>query len=245
MPTATARTPSAPVAFAAAAVLLQIAYPLVEGQTRHGLTVLTVVVLLTASASHALVHRGPRWTAQTFGVLVGLGLLAEAVGVATGYPFGSYSYGDSLGPELLGVPLVVPLAWGMLGYPCLLAGQRLSSGAGGAALGAVGLAGWDLFLDPQLVAERHWSWADPTPGLNGIPLTNLAGWLLVALLMMLLVPRAPAADDLVPHALLLWTYASSVLANLVFFGRPGVALAGGLGMGLLVVPLALALARDA
>jgi putative membrane protein len=38
-------------------------------------------------------------------------------------------------------------------------------------------------------------------------------------------------DVRLPFVLLGWTYFSSVLANLVFFGRPAVALAGGLGMG--------------
>jgi len=51
------------------------------------------------------------------------------------------------------------------------------------------------------------------------------------------------SDDRVPHALYLWTWASSVLANLAFFGRPAVAAWGGLGMGLVAVPLALVLRR--
>ncbi len=45
------------------------------------------------------------------------------------------------------------------------------------------LAAWDVFLDPQMVDAGHWTWADPSPGLPGVahvPLTNFAGWLLVA-----------------------------------------------------------------
>jgi len=45
-------------------------------------------------------------------------------------------------------------------------------------------------------------------------------------------------SDRVPLGLYLWTYASSVLAAAVFFHRPGVALVGGLVMG---VPVALLL----
>ena len=48
---------------------------------------------------------------------------------------------------------------------------------------------------------------------------------------------ARQADDRVPLALFVWTWASSVLANLAFFGRPGVALAGGLAMAVVAVPL--------
>ena len=38
---------------------------------------------------------------------IGGGLLAEAVGVHTGFPFGAYAYSGTLGPELLGVPVGV------------------------------------------------------------------------------------------------------------------------------------------
>jgi putative membrane protein len=60
--------------------------------------------------------------------------------------------------------------------------------------------------------------------------------------------RANAAvgvpDDRLPFVLLGWTYFSSVLANLVFFGRPAVALAGGLGMGAVLASGVLRTARS-
>src|SRR3712207_7239826 len=52
-------------------------------------------------------------------------------------------------------------------------------------------------------------------------------------------PSGPAA------ALYLWTYASSVVAHTAFFGRPGAALVGGVLMGLVAVPFAVALRRVA
>ena len=48
------------------------------------------------------------------GVAGGGGLIAEAVGVATGIPFGRYTYTGTLGPEVLGVPVIVPMAWVMM-----------------------------------------------------------------------------------------------------------------------------------
>ena len=231
-----------PLALAAATVLLQVAYPLVDGDPRDALTVVTVWAFFAASAAHAALTRGAAWGAAMVAVTTTTGLLVEAVGTRTGLPFGDYSYADSLGPKLLGVPVVIPLAWSMMAYPCLLAGQRLCARAVPAALvGGAMLAGWDLFLDPQMVEAGHWTWADPTPalpGVPGIPVGNFAGWLLVAVLMLgalQLLPRREA-DDRAPTLLLAWTYLSSVLANAVFFGRPGVALVGGLGMGATVVP---------
>jgi carotene biosynthesis associated membrane protein len=230
-----------PVVLAGATVLLQISYPLTGG----GLTVLTVIVFFAASTSHALLTRGSGWTLRLLAVALGLSLAAEALGVATGYPFGSYRYAGSLGPEVLSVPVVVPLAWTMMGYPCLLVGQHLAAGRAGVLLGALALTTWDLFLDPQLVRAGHWEWQHPDPGLNGIPLTNTAGWLLVSVTLMTVLSRLPriAADDRVPTALFLWTYGSSLLANVAFFGRPGVALVGGVGMGLVTLPYVWSLAR--
>ncbi|MCA1713488.1 MAG: carotenoid biosynthesis protein [Actinobacteria bacterium] len=243
------RAGAVPLVLAATTVLLQIAYPLVHGHPRDVLTVVTVVVFFLASASHALATRGARWTGVFVLVTAGTGLVAEAVGTATGFPFGAYSYADSLGPKLLGVPLVIPLAWSMMAYPSLLAGQRLCrSRWAAAAVGGFGLASWDLFLDPQMVEAGHWRWDASRfalPGAPDIPGSNYLGWLAIAVLMvgvLQLLPRR-VRDDRQPAALFLWTYASSVLANAAFFGRPLTALVGGVGMGLVAVPYALALRR--
>jgi putative membrane protein len=249
----TGRRASVVGALTASAVLLQVAWPLVAGESLRRLTIASVVVFAAASLSHALASRGVRYAGVLLLVAGGGGLLVEAVGTATGLPFGAYSYGDALGARLLGVPVVVPLAWVMMAHPCAVAGRRL----GGTALGwlpaAWLLAAWDVFLDPQMVGEGHWRWAHPVPGLpgvDGIPLTNYAGWLATAALMMLVLVRAagdprPLAVDAPAVLLLLWTYASQVLANLAFFGRPAVALWGGALMGAVTVPYAIAVAREA
>ena len=239
-------------ALCAMTVLAQISYPLVERGSREPVTATVVVLFLATSVAHAALHRGVAWAAAFVLVAAGCGLLAEAVGLATGLPFGSYAYGDGLGSKLLGVPALVPLAWAMFAYPAFLVGRRLAGGRRLVAwlVGAVALASWDVFLDPQMVAEGYWRWDDPTPalpGVPGIPLSNYAGWLLVsAVLMGLLGLALPdrSADDGVPAVLFLWTYASSVLANAVFFDRPGVAFAGGIAMGVVAVPYAVSLWRE-
>ncbi|HST65441.1 MAG TPA: carotenoid biosynthesis protein [Mycobacteriales bacterium] len=227
-------------------VLAQVAYPLTpRGGPRDGLTVATVLLFALASLVHAYATRGPRAGLALLVVAGGGGLLAESVGVSTGLPFGTYSYAGSLGPRLAGVPLVIPLAWVMMAWPALLVAARLTaSRPARVAVGAVALASWDLFLDPQMVDAGHWRWADPSPGLPGVdtvPLTNYAGWLLVALLLMLVLDRAvpvrPSTSDTVPYALYLWTYFSSILALAAFFGLPAAALWGALGMGTVALPL--------
>ena len=253
-------TTAVPAVLAAATVLAQIAYPLVPGDGRNRLTVATVLLFFAASVTHALATRGPRFTAALVAVTAGGGLLAEAVGTHTGVPFGRYTYAGTLGPQLLAVPVVIPLAWTMMAYPALLVGRQLTQRRPGALplVAGLALASWDLFLDPQMVAAGHWGWLDigaTLPGVPDVPVGNYLGWLATAVLMMAVLARVLArvptrvptpagpSDDRVPMALYLWTYASSVLANVAFFHRPAVAVIGGIGMGLVAVPLALALRR--
>src|SRR3982751_6848949 len=136
-----------------ALVLAQIAYPLTEGGVRAGLTVLTVLLGYLLSVSHALLTRGPRAAGALVATATLGGFAVEAVGVATGFPFAPYDYSGQLGPKLLGVPLIIPLAWTWMAWPAWLAAIRLAHGrAARVMLAAAGLAAWDLFLDPQMVA---------------------------------------------------------------------------------------------
>lgn len=239
-----------PWVLAAATVLSQIAYPLLDDEPLHRLTAVSVALFFLASVSHAWVWRGAAWALTFVVVSVGTGLAVEVLGERTGYPFGEYGYANSLGAKVLGVPWVIPLAWSMMAYPALIAGRRLVRSRRLVPLVAgFALAAWDVFLDPQMVGEGHWAFASPTPSpplVDGIPWTNFGGWLIVAVLLMAVLDRLPRtpADDRQPALLYLWTYASSVLANAVFFDRPGVAIAGGVVMGVVAIPYAWALWSD-
>jgi uncharacterized membrane protein len=267
MPGRTRRRPSpvelVPLGLAAATVLAQISYPLLSGRVLVLITIATVVLFCATSLIHAAVTAGARTALLLLLVAGGVGLLAEAVGTATGFPFGPYEYSGTLGWEVLAVPVVIPLAWTMMAWPMLLLGRRLAAAMVGALdrsrglgertaarvrvaatalLGGLAFASWDLYLDPQMTAAGHWVFAEPEPGLPGvpgIPLTNYAGWVLVGVLMLALldavVPRTDVAER-VPAALLAWTWLGSALANAVFFGRPEVAAYGFVGMGLFVGP---------
>ncbi|BCJ51088.1 membrane protein [Actinoplanes sp. NBRC 14428] len=235
-------------------VLVQICYPLTHGEVRAGFTVTTVVLGYLLSVAHAWRSRGARAAGALVATATLGGFAVEAVGVATGFPFGTYDYSGQLGPRLVGVPLIIPLAWTWMAWPAWLAALRLArSRPARVALAAAGLAAWDLFLDPQMVAEGYWVWDSPTPalpGVPGIPVGNYLGWLGFALLLMAVLAAAagPAANrpgtaDAPMITLWLWTYASSVLAHAVFLGLPWSALWGGLVMGAVVVPLALRLSR--
>ncbi|MFB8280674.1 carotenoid biosynthesis protein [Nocardia colli] len=253
----------APVGFAVALVLVQIAYPLTSGDARDRVTVAVVLLSAGTALAHATATRGIRYAAGILVVVSGLGLAAEVVGTATGVPFGCYDYAvDRLGPALSGVPLVVPLAWTGGLYPIWVVAGLLSRRAlSRIGLTAVGAVGWDLFLDPQMVADGQWTWCDTDsglPGLSEIPVTNYLGWFTVALLMGTLltvldravpasvgldIPPNPSAGPdkvsavSVPVAVFLWTWLGSALAHAVFLGLPISACYGGVGLAVLGLPL--------
>jgi uncharacterized membrane protein len=232
-------------------VLVQIGYPLTSGRVRAALTVATVVLGYLLSVSHAVLRRSGLVLVLT--ATLG-GFAVEAIGVATGFPFGHYDYSGQLGPKVLGVPLIIPLAWTWMAWPAWLAALRITSRRGAQiALAAAGLAAWDLFLDPQMVAEGYWTWHSPTPalpGVPGVPIGNYLGWLGFALVLMTALVwaggeriREPQPGDAPVLALWLWTYASSVLAHAVFLGLPASAAWGGVLMGAVVLPLVPRLVR--
>ncbi|MBY4129803.1 carotenoid biosynthesis protein [Rhodococcus fascians] len=257
----------ATIVVAAAAIGCQIVYPLVSGSTRDAVTVAVVGLLALASILHAVVHRGLLWATVLVIVTAGTGFASELVGTATGIPFGEYFYAQNrLGPSLFEVPVVVPLAWTAGFYPIWCAvtfivrrldtTQIRASGLRIAAVG-VGMVGWDLYLDPQMVTDGQWTWTSGAVGLPGvpsIPLTNYLGWLVVATLMAAVVEaldRAVVArrssesrlqpfDDAVPIGLFLWTWLGSALAHAVFLDGPELrfsAVYGFLVMGAVGIPL--------
>lgn len=235
-------------ALAVVAVGLQLAYPLTTGRTRTRLAVAIVVAFAAAVAVHAVATRG-RAGGKALCAVAAIGFSAEMIGVHLGVPFGHYEYGAGLGPRVAGVPVVVGLAWTMLAWPAALVARRLTAHpAARVAVGAWALAAWDLYLDPQLVAAGGWRWRDPDPHLPGVPdvpLTNYAGWLLVAALVSAAVQwqlrddERQSADsaDLAPLALYAWTWIGSAVALAAFLDRPGAAAWGALGMGTVAGPL--------
>lgn len=132
-------------------------------------------------------------TALIVATVVVIGWAAEAIGAHTGFPFGAYYYTDRLQPQLLGVPVLIPLAWLMMLPPAWAVAQRITgrtSGLAFVAVSALAFTAWDLFLDPQMIHWGLWVWDQPGRYF-GIPLLNYAGWLLVSALITALA-RPPA-----------------------------------------------------
>lgn len=240
------------VALAGAGLLAQVVYPLTGGALRAQVTVAVVLLLAAACVAHAAAVRGMRWAAGLVAVTCGGGLLVEYLGTTTGLPFGGYAYtaAGALGPELGPVPLLIGPAWTMGAYPAWCAARAVCGPGRGVRtvlLAAWGLAAWDLYLDPQMVADGRWRWADPSPALPGVPdvpLSNHLGWLAVAVAMAAALHaidrvrgEAERPHDGLPLALYCWTWLGSAAAHVVLLGLPASGAYGLVAMGVLGVPL--------
>lgn len=167
----------------------------------------------------------------------------EALGVATGFPFGHYEYTAALQPQLAGVPLLIPLAWMMMLLPAWAITDAIYAGRNvqqapyyrlvWATNAALAFTAWDLYLDPQMVSRELWLW--DTEGLYfGIPLENFAGWLAVSfILSLLLKPHQLPRQFLMLIYMLTWLFQAIGLG--VFWGQPGPALFGFIGMGFFAI----------
>lgn len=110
--------------------------------------------------------------------------LIEYIGVQTGFPYGSFSYGIDLGPMLfdkipLALPIFfIPLVINSYLLVLLLAPEKVRSlyFRVPAIVGTVLFL--DLILDPAAVAINFWNYG--TGLYYGVPLSNYLGWIISA-----------------------------------------------------------------
>lgn len=210
--------------------LAQIAVPLTD---EHAvLTTVVVVAFAATTTSFAAAVWGWRAASVTTAAVVGSTTVLERVGTSTGLPFGEYAYTGELQPTIAGVPLAVTLAWLAMAVPAREVAARLAApGWRRIVVGALALTAWDVMLDPQMVEEGFWVWAEGGPW-RGVPLSNYAGWLLSSVAVLLLLDRLlPGGGDSRPLlGLYTWWAVMQTLGFLVFFGDPLVGVVGGLCM---------------
>jgi putative membrane protein len=101
----------------AALVGAQLLYPRVPARGHTAATHAIVGLLAATTAADAIEDGGPRRAAATVGAAGALGYAVELAGVATGRPFGHYTYTGKLGPGWRGVPFMVFVSWAMMSRP--------------------------------------------------------------------------------------------------------------------------------
>ena len=233
------------IAVLSIAIVLQIAYPLIEGEALRVLTLAIVYWGAGAMLLHALFAYGARYAFLYLTVTFSFALAIEHLGVLTSWPFGEYSYSADLGNRIFSVPLVVPFAWIMMVHPVLVASRRVA-GNWVFLYGGVALASWDLFLDPLMVTSGRWTWVvngAHVPFQPEIPLSNTFGWLLTGMgliaILHLILPRdrrKVGASFSAIDIFLVWALFSGVVGNLFFFDRQGIAFFAGSVFGVVLTP---------
>ncbi len=110
--------------------------------------------------------------------LLGMGI--EILGVNSGFPFGTYSYGENLGFKLFGVPILIGLNWALLVFvTASMIPKRLSaSKIWNALIGATLMLVLDYFMEFSAPALNFWEFTPITP-----PLSNYVSWFIAAFIM--------------------------------------------------------------
>ncbi len=182
-------------------------------------------------------YLGARRAVLSLLMLSAFGFAIEAIGVATGLPYGEFFYGDSLGPKALGlVPYLLPISYLPLVIGAVAAswrdGLEMSKRLLDIFRSALLLTLMDGVLDPGAASLGFWVW--PEGGAYyGVPLSNYAGWLLsgtLAAALLLTVGRwrqtpLPGLLDSATIAVAFWT-GVTLFSALIFPTLLGAALFG-------------------
>lgn len=212
---------------------------------------LSTVAFFLFAVGHALYVLGGRDTLLFLGLTFVVSLAFESVGVLTGWVYGPYHYGNTLGVKVFGlVPVLIPIAWFMMVYTAYvvveLLGRRLVRRRGGlwdlwmAVLAAMAMTAWDVVMDPIMVQHGHWIW-EVQGAYFGIPAHNYVGWMLTTFtiyILFRLLQSSRSKDALSspsPFALWpVWGYVITWVANVLAaweMGLIGPAVAGFFAMG--------------
>ena len=220
-------------------LLLMVLIPVAQWSTGgRGFAALAAAGILSQLSAVLLILNGiypiPRIALVGILVLV-LTWAAEFAGLKIGIPFGRYHYTPLLQPQIGGVPLLVPLAWLMMLPPAWAIASRIVTPHRQlvfAAASGLAFTAWDLFLDPQMVANGVWAWDQPGQYF-GIPLSNFLGWWLVSTLITLFIKPLELNDTAVRLLAVIYTltWLLQTAGLAIFWNLPFPALCGFIGMG--------------
>lgn len=156
----------------------------IAGISNHqtsGFFISLIPAIILLSLFICLFFHRPKYDKRTLTVFLLVTILAfmvEAIGVNSGFLFGEYSYGHSLGPRLSGTPLLIGLNWLFLVY-CTAAiseninGRKIIKIVAASSLMLV----YDLFLEISAPFLNMWSFDE-----GRIPVRNFVSWFLFAVL---------------------------------------------------------------
>nr|WP_287938221.1 carotenoid biosynthesis protein [Algoriphagus sp.] len=170
---------------------------------------LTPAHLLATMVVMLFYHRGwndafPIFAAAAFWI----GFLSEIIGIYTGYLYGDYVYGPTLGPKLWDVPLVIGVNWFILSYLTGSVFHKIPNDWYAALLGATAMTAIDYIIEPVAVSLDFWAWKWDT-----IPVSNYLGWFGVSFLVHLIWRKAnfEKSNPIAAFLLVIWILFFTVL----------------------------------
>lgn len=190
----------------------------------YWLGIVSIFLGIASAMRHMVLVQGWHATLWLMGLCVVLAGGMELLGTTTGYPFGSYTYTDRLGPKFLGyVPYLIPPSWFMVLYPSIHLSFALAVPRWAVPfLSALLLTWWDVAMDPAVTTGyAYWVWQREGE-FYGMPLINWLGWYLtgwiISAVYLKVVPVWKPAPVGIPFAM--WLIQGSQMAGLAWvFGR--------------------------
>jgi Carotenoid biosynthesis protein len=153
-------------------------------------SLLIVVLHVVPPAVFALVHGSILYRVRGMvaftGFCLGVAGVCEQLSLRTGFPFGHYYFTQVMGLKVLGLPLLLVLAYLGIGYCAwvlglLILGYRDRPLTGARVvllplLASLLMLAWDLSMEADWsTVDRAWVWRDGGP-FYGVPLSNFLGW---------------------------------------------------------------------
>ncbi|MCX6134017.1 MAG: carotenoid biosynthesis protein [Ignavibacteriales bacterium] len=193
----TSRNSKIRVAFYAFVALAALAN--IFGTPYYSVPLLTPLAMaLIGLASLVLTYQ---LTVKTICAAVGVVLFlffCQALGANTGFPFGEFAYTSGLGPKVLDVPLVMPLAWLSILIPAWVAADKVLRYRN-LVVASIIVAAVDAVLEFTADALDLWHWK------GGFPTElNVISWFVVSYLALTILGKYATEkepDPIVPHFL--------------------------------------------
>jgi uncharacterized membrane protein len=149
---------------------------------------LALVVLLQVAFVLNVLYRAWGWWGmlRTAIEVVLFAWVVQAIVIRSGLPYGNLRYTHLLQPQVLGIPMLIPLLWLMMLPPAWAVAKLITYNLTGCLMritfilfSAIAFTAWGFFIDPLLAHLGLLQWT-PSGGLYGTPWLNYTGWLLVS-----------------------------------------------------------------
>jgi putative membrane protein len=140
------------------------------------------------------------------------GFQAELLGVNTGKIFGAYSYGESLGWQVVHTPVIIGLNWLLLIYTVQVTVAKFNiKPLWNSLTGAVLMTALDYLIEPVAMKFDFWQWQDGI-----IPIQNYVAWACISFLMLWYANRiSPVKENKLATPLLLMQFLFFLILNII------------------------------